>query len=56
MTCVKGLQGTADQDFLAANRVNSTVKHFIGDGGTEGGDDQGNTIVSEQDLYGIKLK
>jgi beta-glucosidase len=48
---VKGLQGAADQDFLSDQRVISTVKHFVGDGGTENGDDQGNNITSEQDLF-----
>lgn len=50
---VKGLQGTADKDFLGDNRVISTVKHFIGDGGTQGGDDQGNNVSSEQALLDI---
>lgn len=48
---VTGLQGAADKDFLGEQRVISTVKHFVGDGGTEGGDDQGNNIASEQDLF-----
>lgn len=50
---VKGLQGHADQDFLSDARVISSVKHFIGDGGTVGGDDQGNNIASEQELFDI---
>ncbi len=50
---VRGLQGVPGNDFLGNNRVISTVKHFVGDGGTEGGDDQGNNIDSEQDLYRI---
>ncbi len=50
---VKGLQGSADKDFLGDERVISTVKHFIGDGGTEGGDDQGDNIASEQELFDI---
>ncbi len=50
---VKGLQGVAGKDFLGDNRVISTVKHFIGDGGTEGGDDQGNTTSSEQALFDV---
>jgi len=50
---VKGLQGAADKDFLGDKRVISTVKHFIGDGGTEGGDDQGNNLSSEQALFDI---
>lgn len=50
---VKGLQGQAGKDFLAENRVISTVKHFLGDGGTEGGDDQGNNVADEQTLFDI---
>ena len=50
---VKGLQGHAAENFLGDDRVISTVKHFIGDGGTINGDDQGNNIVSEQDLFNI---
>mgnify|MGYP000542490327 CR=1 FL=1 len=50
---VKGLQGSADKDFLGDERVISTVKHFLGDGGTEAGDDQGNNIATEQALFDI---
>ncbi|MDX1392119.1 MAG: glycoside hydrolase family 3 N-terminal domain-containing protein, partial [Rheinheimera sp.] len=50
---VTGLQGEPGKDFLGDERVISTVKHFVGDGGTEGGDDQGNNIASEQDLFRI---
>ncbi|TLU66949.1 glycoside hydrolase family 3 protein [Thalassotalea litorea] len=50
---VKGLQGAADKDFLGDSRVISTVKHFLGDGGTENGDDQGNNLASEQELFDI---
>ena len=50
---VKGLQGHADKDFLSDDRVISTVKHFIGDGGTVDGDDQGNNVSSEQELFDI---
>jgi beta-glucosidase len=50
---VKGLQGAANQDFLGDKRVISTVKHFIGDGGTVGGDDQGDNLSSEQALLDI---
>ncbi|MCF6434009.1 exo 1,3/1,4-beta-D-glucan glucohydrolase [Pseudoalteromonas sp. MMG022] len=50
---VSGLQGRPGDEFLADNRVISTVKHFVGDGGTVGGDDQGNNIDSEQDLFKI---
>lgn len=50
---VRGLQGAADKDFLGDQRVISTVKHFVGDGGTVGGDDQGDNIASEQALFDI---
>ncbi len=50
---VKGLQGHAGDDFLGDDRVISTVKHFIGDGGTIDGDDQGNNIASEQALFDL---
>ncbi|NMM40007.1 glycoside hydrolase family 3 protein [Pseudoalteromonas arctica] len=50
---VKGLQGAVDKDFLSDERVISTVKHFLGDGGTQSGDDQGNNIDSETDLFNI---
>jgi beta-glucosidase len=50
---VKGLQGSAQGDFLGDERVISTVKHFIGDGGTEGGVDQGNNLSSEQALFDV---
>ncbi len=50
---VKGLQGHADKDFLSDKRVISSIKHFIGDGGTEAGDDQGDNISTEQTLFDI---
>ena len=50
---VRGLQGVTDEDFLSETHVISTVKHFLGDGGTEHGIDQGNTLTSEQELFDI---
>lgn len=50
---VHGLQGKVGKDFLADNRVISTVKHFLGDGGTIDGDDQGNNIDDEQTLFDL---
>ena len=50
---VKGLQGAVDGDFLSDTRVVSTVKHFLGDGGTVNGDDQGNNIASEEELFAL---
>lgn len=49
---VEGLQGQGD-DFMSSDKVISTVKHFLGDGGTVGGDDQGNNIDTEQTLFDI---
>tara|TARA_A100000164_G_scaffold347912_1_gene349679 strand:+ start:9 stop:2432 length:2424 start_codon:yes stop_codon:yes gene_type:complete len=51
---IYGLQGTGDQ-FLAPNKIIGTAKHFLGDGGTYLGVDQGDTKVSEnilKDLHG----
>ncbi|RYY01212.1 MAG: glycoside hydrolase family 3 protein [Gammaproteobacteria bacterium] len=51
---VEGLQGTANTpDFLSANHVIGTAKHFLGDGGTKGGIDRGNTDISEEELVKI---
>lgn len=50
---VKGLQGSAGEGFLGDDRVISSIKHFVGDGGTVGGDDQGDVIVTEKELYEI---
>ncbi|MGZ9898677.1 glycoside hydrolase family 3 protein [Shewanella gaetbuli] len=50
---VEGLQGAVDGEFLSDQHVLSTVKHFLGDGGTEKGIDQGNNVASELDLYQI---
>ena len=48
---VLGLQGPllADQP-LAANRVAGTAKHYLADGGTLGGKDQGDAQISEGEL------
>ncbi|TNE63996.1 MAG: glycoside hydrolase family 3 protein [Alphaproteobacteria bacterium] len=51
---VEGLQGVVGTpEFLDVNHVVATAKHFVGDGGTEGGDDQGDAKVSEQELRDI---
>lgn len=50
---VEGLQGRVSEDFLSNQRVISTVKHFVGDGGTEKGDDQGNNKAAEQEIIDI---
>jgi beta-glucosidase len=51
---VEGLQGTAGQPgFLGPGQVLATAKHFIGDGGTANGMDQGDTRITEQELAAI---
>src|SRR5690606_27894083 len=51
---VEGLQGKAGAaDFLDDRHVMTTVKHFLGDGGTTNGKDQGDTIVSEATLRDV---
>ena len=49
---ILGLQGEGDS-FLSKNKVLATAKHFLGDGGTDQGIDQGNTIISESKLKEI---
>ena len=49
---ILGLQGEGD-NFLDDNHVLATAKHFLGDGGTKDGIDQGNTNISEQELRDI---
>jgi beta-glucosidase len=51
---VEGLQGKlSDQHFLCDPRVIATAKHYLGDGGTNDGIDQGNTLCDEQSLYEV---
>lgn len=52
---VKGLQGSPNglEAPFSKHKVIATVKHFVGDGGTIDGDDQGNNVASEQDLIDI---
>ena len=53
---VKGLQGEIGaDDFMSDRRVMSTAKHFLGDGGTENGIDQGDSIISEIELRDLHL-
>jgi beta-glucosidase len=48
---VRGFQG----DHLGKNSVLACVKHFVGDGGTENGKDQGNTVCDEATLRKVFL-
>ena len=50
---VRGLQGEPGKARIQAGNVAATVKHFLGDGGTSGGVDQGDARISEQDLIAI---
>ncbi len=48
---VLGLQGeVGSADFLSQSRVLATSKHFLADGGTIGGKDQGDALISEKTL------
>ncbi|WP_306819035.1 glycoside hydrolase family 3 protein [Archangium lipolyticum] len=50
---VKGLQGQLGKDAKANERVLASAKHFLGDGGTKEGKDQGITQVTEKELRDI---
>ena len=51
---ILGIQGhPALDNFLSEQKIIATAKHFVGDGGTAAGDDQGDTILSEEDLFRI---
>lgn len=51
---VLGLQGTLESGKeLAANKVAATAKHFLADGGTEKGQDQGDARIPESELVRI---
>ena len=53
---IEGLQGRAGtSEFLGSGKVVATVKHYVGDGGTEGGKDQGGNPAPPEvirDLHG----
>ncbi|WP_394162004.1 exo 1,3/1,4-beta-D-glucan glucohydrolase [Stenotrophomonas nematodicola] len=51
---VEGLQGkVGSPGFLDGRHVIASVKHFLGDGGTTDGKDQGDTRISEAELVRI---
>lgn len=51
---VRGLQGPPDgRRLLAGPHVLATAKHFLADGGTADGKDQGNADISEEELRDI---
>ena len=52
---VKGIQGTLNYEtFLDDNHMVATVKHFVGDGGTVDGTDQGDNQYTEADLRDLQ--
>jgi beta-glucosidase len=54
---VYGLQGRPGTDtFFDATSVISSAKHFLGDGGTTNGVDQGDTEISEAELINIHAR
>ena len=46
---VKGMQG----DLRGQGNVVATAKHYIGDGATDGGKDQGNSIVAKAEMVNV---
>jgi beta-glucosidase len=50
---VLGLQGEPGKGRIQQGKVAASVKHFLADGGTEGGADQGDARISEQELINI---
>lgn len=52
---VQGLQGTPEVFGEQHGHVVASAKHFLGDGGTTGGIDQGDTDISEQRLIQLHL-
>jgi beta-glucosidase len=51
VTGLQGQRGTAA--FMAPGHTLSSVKHYLGDGGTQAGRDQGNTSVPEAELSAV---
>lgn len=52
---VEGLQGkVGTKEWLKGVHIVATAKHFVGDGGTDGGKDQGDNIASEEELRDIQ--
>lgn len=50
---IKGFQGT---DLSKRPNVLACAKHYAGDGGTTGGQDQGNTLLSETEFRALHIK
>jgi beta-glucosidase len=53
---VRGLQGDILQgDTMNGERIVAGAKHFVGDGGTTGGVDRGNTVMGEAELRSVHM-
>lgn len=51
---VEGIQGKVGTDeFLGEDRMMATAKHYVGDGGTVSGKDQGDNVSDEEDFRDI---
>ncbi len=51
---VRGLQGVpGERPFLGSDKIIATAKHFIGDGGTRAGKDQGETVATEAEMRDV---
>ena len=50
---VAAIQGGEGDDRFGDGHIIATIKHFVGDGGTTEGIDQGETTLSEQDLFDV---
>ena len=52
---VRGIQGDVNsEDFLDRHHMIATAKHFVGDGGTVGGKDQGDNRFTESELRDLQ--
>jgi beta-glucosidase len=50
---VRGYQGTSLSDY---GNILACAKHYLGDGGTVGGDDQGNVVADEQTIRQLHMQ
>jgi beta-glucosidase len=51
---IEGLQGMpGSAEHLGEDKILATAKHYLGDGGTDGGRDQGDNIDSEKELVRV---
>jgi beta-glucosidase len=48
-----GVQGALSSDIIQPSHIAATAKHFLADGGTENGKDQGDARIGEADLVRI---